>query len=109
MTNRIPRSELQIFFPFVHLPSRSIKDYYQLIKNPMSLSGVRKKVQGVVGRNPPTGITELKSWNAFEEAVSWIWKNARHYNEDGSDLYNLSIEFEVCYLALHKLQLCSLF
>jgi hypothetical protein len=25
-----------------------------------------------------------------------IWKNAREYNEDGSDLYNVSIELEVC-------------
>lgn len=61
----------------------------------MSLNGVLKRVKGVVGRNAPTGITNLTSWAAFEEEVSWIWKNARDYNEDGSDLYNLSIEFEV--------------
>jgi len=24
-----------------------------------------------------------------------IWKNARLYNEDGSDIYNLSVELEV--------------
>lgn len=89
-----PESGLQIFQPFVQLPSRALKDYYQLIKDPVSLSGVQKKVRGVIGRNAPTGHTELKSWDAFEQMTSMIWKNARDYNEDGSDLYNLSIELE---------------
>ncbi|KAF2442048.1 Bromodomain-containing protein [Karstenula rhodostoma CBS 690.94] len=89
-----PESGLQIFQPFVNLPSRSIKDYYQIIKDPVSLSGVLKKVRGVIGRNAPTGITELKSWDAFEQMMGMIWKNARDYNEDGSDLYNLSLELE---------------
>ncbi|KAF2187628.1 Bromodomain-containing protein [Zopfia rhizophila CBS 207.26] len=89
-----PGSGLQIFQPFVNLPSRSLKDYYQLIKHPVSLSAVQKKVRGVVGRNPPTGITDLKSWSAFEDEVRMIWRNAREYNEDSSEIYNLSIEFE---------------
>ncbi|CAO2656912.1 Nn.00g057150.m01.CDS01 [Neocucurbitaria sp. VM-36] len=85
---------LQIFVPFQNLPSRSLKDYYQLIKDPMSLSAVHKKVRGVVGREAPTGNTLLKSWDAFENAMSLIWTNARIYNEDGSDIYNLSLELE---------------
>ncbi|KAF2650142.1 Bromodomain-containing protein [Lophiostoma macrostomum CBS 122681] len=89
-----PESDLQIFQPFVNLPSRSLKDYYQLIKHPMSLSAVQKKVRGVVGREPPTGMTTLKSWQAFEDEMSLIWANARDYNEDGSDLYNLAGELE---------------
>lgn len=89
-----PESGLQIFQPFVNLPSRAIKDYYQIIKDPVSLSGVLKKVRGVIGRNAPTGHTELKSWDAFEQMMAMIWKNARIYNEDGSDLYNLSLELE---------------
>jgi hypothetical protein len=36
----------------------------------------------------------FKSWDAFEDAFSLIWKNARIYNEDGSDIYNLSLELE---------------
>lgn len=80
----------------MNLPTRALKDYYQLIKTPMSLSGVQKKVRGVKGREPPTGITLLKSWNEFEEQVSLIWKNAREYNEDGSDIYDLSLQLEVC-------------
>ena len=87
---------LQIFLPFQNLPSRSLKDYYQLIKDPMSLAAIQKKVRGVVGREAPTGHTLFKSWDAFEEAFSLIWKNARIYNEDGSDIYNLSLELEVC-------------
>ncbi|KAF2635330.1 Bromodomain-containing protein [Massarina eburnea CBS 473.64] len=89
-----PESGLPIFLPFVQLPSRALKDYYQLIKEPMSLTAVQKKVKGVIGRNAPTGITELKSWDAFEQMASLIWKNARVYNEDGSDLYNVSLELE---------------
>jgi hypothetical protein len=61
----------------------------------MSLSAVQKRVRGVKGRDAPTGMTDLKSWDAFEEEVSHIWINARDYNEDGSEIHNLSIEFEV--------------
>jgi hypothetical protein len=95
VTLLIPFSQgLQIFLPFQNLPSRSLKDYYQLIKDPMSLAAIQKKVRGVVGREAPTGHTLFKSWDAFEDAFSLIWKNARIYNEDGSDIYNLSLELE---------------
>lgn len=69
----------------------------------MSLTAVQKRVRGVIGRNPPTGFTDLKSWNAFEEEMSLIWKNAREYNEDGSDIYNLSLEFEVFHSTFHAI------
>jgi hypothetical protein len=87
---------LQIFLPFLNLPSRSLKDYYQVIKDPMSLAAIQKKVRGVVGREAPTGNTLLKSWDTFEQTFSLIWTNARIYNEDGSDIYTLSQELEVC-------------
>jgi hypothetical protein len=61
----------------------------------MSLAAVKKKVQGVVGREQPTGLTLFKSWDQLESAMTLIWKNARDYNEDGSDIYNVSIELEV--------------
>ncbi|KAJ4383049.1 hypothetical protein N0V86_002277 [Didymella sp. IMI 355093] len=89
-----PGGDLAIFQPFLNLPTRALKDYYQLIKDPMSLSAIKKKVQGVVGRDAPTGHTLFKSWDAFENAMSLVWKNARIYNEDGSELYNLSVELE---------------
>lgn len=61
----------------------------------MSLTAVQKKVRGVVGREQPTGHTLFKSWDALEEAMKLIWDNARIYNEDGSDIYNVSLELEV--------------
>jgi hypothetical protein len=90
----IHRGDLQIFAPFLNLPSRSLKDYYALIKEPMSLAAMKKRVQGVVGREQPTGHTLFKSWDSFEDTMSLIWKNARDYNEDGSDIYNVSLELE---------------
>ncbi|KAI9656051.1 MAG: hypothetical protein M1821_005112 [Bathelium mastoideum] len=85
---------LEIYTPFVALPSRSLADYYQVIKYPVSLNSVRKRIRGQQGRNQPTGITELKTWDAFENEMSYIWRNAREYNEDGSDISNLSFELE---------------
>ncbi|GAB7346330.1 hypothetical protein MBLNU457_5047t1 [Dothideomycetes sp. NU457] len=85
---------LLIFDPFRNLPTRALVDYYQVIKHPVSLSGVKKRTIGKHGREAATGITDFKSWDAFEQEVSFIWKNARTYNEDGSDMYNLAGEFE---------------
>ncbi|KAL8722007.1 MAG: hypothetical protein Q9225_001443 [Loekoesia sp. 1 TL-2023] len=72
--------------PFINLPSRELRDYYRVIKHPVSLKSVQKAVQGVKGREKPTGISNFKSWATFEEETSCIWKNAYHYNEDGSDI-----------------------
>ncbi|KAL2353132.1 Bromodomain-containing protein [Cryomyces antarcticus] len=85
---------VEIFVPFVNLPSRSLLDYYRLIKKPVSLSSVRKRVRGQDGRNQPTGVSHFKSWDAMEEEISFIWRNAREYNEDGSDIFNLAGELE---------------
>ena len=97
----------------MNLPNRALRDYYQLIKEPVSLQRVHKRVRGIQGRGDPTDITEYKSWDAFEKIVSMIWKNARTYNEDGSELYNVSIELEVCHSPLvsltssHESRKCS--
>ncbi|KAL9001836.1 MAG: hypothetical protein Q9188_005210 [Gyalolechia gomerana] len=72
--------------PFISLPSRELRDYYRIIKHPVSLRSVQKAVQGVRGRDKPTGTSNFKSWATFEEETSCIWKNAYHYNEDGSDI-----------------------
>ncbi|KAL8774804.1 MAG: hypothetical protein Q9209_000743 [Squamulea sp. 1 TL-2023] len=72
--------------PFINLPSRELRDYYRVIKRPVSLKSVQKAVQGVKGRDKPTGVSSFKSWATFEEETSCIWKNAYHYNEDGSDI-----------------------
>lgn len=58
-----------------------------------------KRTFGIHGRKDPgNGPTDFKSWDAFEEEVSFIWRNCREYNEDGSDMYELAGEFEVCCL-----------
>ncbi|KAL8977934.1 MAG: hypothetical protein Q9205_006366 [Flavoplaca limonia] len=75
-----------IVAPFINLPSRNLREYYRVIKHPVSLKIVQRAVQGVKGRDKPTGISNFKSWATFEEETSCIWKNAYHYNEDGSDI-----------------------
>ncbi|PNS13934.1 Chromatin structure-remodeling complex subunit rsc1 [Sphaceloma murrayae] len=85
---------LQLYHPFGNLPSRSLTDYYQLIKKPVSLKSIAKKCRGQHGREPPTGITDFKTWDAFEEEVSFIWKNAQEYNEDGSEMFTLADDFK---------------
>ena len=87
-------SGLQSFFPFVNLPSRSLRDYYAVIKNPTSLKGVKKRIAGWHSREEQTGVTDFKSWDAFESEVSRIWVNAREYNEDSSDMYQLAHDLE---------------
>ncbi|CAK4031382.1 RSC complex [Lecanosticta acicola] len=85
---------LQIFTPFVNLPSRKLEDYYRTIKHPMCLKGVQKKIRGQHGRDPPTGVNTFKTWQEFENAVSFIWRNAREYNQDGSEMYELAGDLE---------------
>ncbi|KAF2085614.1 Bromodomain-containing protein [Saccharata proteae CBS 121410] len=90
-----PESGLKIYQPFATLPSRALKDYYAAIKHPVSLGGVLKKCQGFIGKKEGfSGVSDFKSWRALEDEVSYIWNNARSFNEDGSDLYNLANEFE---------------
>lgn len=86
---------LEIFTPFVNLPSRKLEDYYKAIRHPVSIKGVQKRIRGQHGRNAPTGVTDFKTWDALEEEMSFIWRNARDYNEDGSEMYELAGEFEV--------------
>lgn len=68
-----------------------------MIKHPVCLKGVQKKVRGVKGREPPTGVSLFKSWDAFEDEVGYIWRNAREYNEDGSEISTLAGELQVCH------------
>ncbi|GAB7354703.1 hypothetical protein MBLNU459_g5120t1 [Dothideomycetes sp. NU459] len=86
--------DVEIFQPFVNLPPRSLTDYYHVIRKPVSLTALRKKTRGQHGREPPTMQTDFKTWDAFEDEASYIWTNAREYNEDGSDMYTLAGELE---------------
>ncbi len=82
--------------PFLTLPPQTLRDYYNLIKYPVSLHSILKKVKGFQGREKPTIKKSLfQSWAALEDEMSFIWRNAREYNEDGSDIYELAGELEV--------------
>ncbi|KAK0355165.1 hypothetical protein LTR59_006328 [Friedmanniomyces endolithicus] len=85
---------LEIYSPFVNLPSRKLEDYYQVIRHPLSLKGLAKRCRGEHGRAPPSGVSDFKTWDAFEEEVSFIWRNAQEYNDDASDMYTLANEFK---------------
>jgi Bromodomain len=93
--SNISRDELAYFEVFINLPPRSLKDYYAIIKEPLSIKKLQKFVKGVRGREDPSGVSEFKSWNQFEEKARLLWENARTYNEDGSDIYELASELEV--------------
>ncbi|KZL87144.1 bromodomain containing protein [Colletotrichum incanum] len=82
------------FEPFVNLPPRVLKDYYRIVKEPISLKKLQKTVKGVRGRNEATGTSEFKNWASFEETASLLWKNAFFYNEEGSEIYELAQELE---------------
>ncbi|KAF2753209.1 hypothetical protein EJ05DRAFT_223285 [Pseudovirgaria hyperparasitica] len=89
--------DLNIFEPFVTKPPRTLGDYYSIIKYPVALNGIKKKCEGKFHRGKATDVTEFPTWEAFEEEVSYIWKNAKTYNEDGSDIFNLALEFETIF------------
>jgi hypothetical protein len=74
-----------------------LKDYYEVIAEPLSLKGLQKQVRGQHGRSEATYISDFKGWAAFEDQASLIWKNAYHYNEDGSDIFVMAQELEVCH------------
>ncbi|OAA55226.1 bromodomain protein [Niveomyces insectorum RCEF 264] len=82
------------FEPFFNLPSRTLKDYFQVIKDPLSLKKLQKLVKGIRSRTERLGVSEYKSWAAFEEKASLLWENAYYYNEDGSPIANLAKELE---------------
>ncbi|KAF7902249.1 hypothetical protein EAF00_002152 [Botryotinia globosa] len=90
-----PSDDFFEFEPFVALPPRSLKDYYQVIPNPHCLKDLQKRVKGTFGGKHATGVSDFKSWAALEEDASLIWKNAYHYNEDGSEIFNLARDLEI--------------
>lgn len=92
------RDDFPAFQPFVDLPSKvDYEDYYKVIDHPVSLKTLKKGVRGVKGKYAATGKSLYETWSAFEEEASYIWKNAFKYNEDGSDISVLALEFKVCH------------
>lgn len=92
----IRRDDFPAFQPFIDLPSKvDYEDYYKVIARPVSLKTLKKGVRGVKGKNAATGKSLYETWTAFEKEASFIWENAFKYNEDGSDISVLALEFKV--------------
>lgn len=89
------RDDWPYFDAFLNLPPKSLKDYYQLIEEPISLTKLQRLIKGMHGRGGATGISDFKSWAAFEEKASLLWDNALYYNEDGSEISELAQELKV--------------
>lgn len=77
------------------LPDRKLRDYYHVIPHPVSFNTLRKRIRGSHVRSETIGTSDFKSWDALEEEVSLIWKNAWHYNEDSSVISLLAKDLEV--------------
>jgi len=90
-----PRDEIPAFGDFIELPPRSLKDYYRTISYPVSLAQIQKRVKGSRGKNDSSGVSDFKTWAAFEEEFSHIWNNAWHYNEDGSEISERAKQLQV--------------
>ena len=72
--------------PFVSLPSKKdYPDYYVLIKEPISLKIIEKKIK----KEEYSSITDLK------KDVQLLCRNAKTYNEDGSLIYVDAVSIEV--------------
>ncbi|KAJ5884108.1 uncharacterized protein N7473_010994 [Penicillium subrubescens] len=80
-----------VAYPFIGKPDRNLyRDYYEIIQHPVSLRTIQKQVRGTDSRKNPSRTTAFPTWKSFEEEVAYIWRNAREYNEDGSDISMLA-------------------
>ncbi|KAK7404129.1 hypothetical protein QQX98_010087 [Neonectria punicea] len=87
-----PEYEDAYFEPFINLPPRALRDYYKVITDPLSIKKLQKMVKGVHGRGDAAGVSDFKTWSAFEEKSKLLWTNAFFYNEEGSEIYTLAQE-----------------
>lgn len=67
-----------IIDPFIELPDKwDYPDYYQLIKNPICMNQIKKKINK----------REYQSVKSFRQDLGLLCNNCRQYNEDTSLLY----------------------
>jgi len=64
---------------------RDYPDYYRVIKRPTSISDVRSMVEK----------DQIKDWDTFSREMRLIWDNAKEYNQEGSDIYEMAEKLEV--------------
>ncbi|KAI5467456.1 hypothetical protein BGZ63DRAFT_27560 [Mariannaea sp. PMI_226] len=90
-----PEYEDAYFEAFINLPPRSLKDYFKVISDPLSIKKLQRMVRGSHGRAGVSGVSDFKTWAAFAEKSKLLWTNAYFYNEEGSEIYALAQELEV--------------
>ncbi|TKA82412.1 hypothetical protein B0A49_00011 [Cryomyces minteri] len=67
-----------IIDPFIELPPRNLyPDYYELIKKPICMEQIQKKINK----------KEYHNLKQFRNDIGLLCNNCRHYNEDSSILY----------------------
>ena len=72
---------------FFEKPSkRQYPEYYKIIARPTALADIRKSAEK----------SRYGTWDAFFEEVRLIWKNAKEFNEEDSEIYRYAEELEVC-------------
>ncbi|KAM0222756.1 hypothetical protein ACHAPA_001284 [Fusarium lateritium] len=89
-----PGYEGSYFEAFINLPPRSLKEYFKVISEPVSIRKLQKMVKGMHARGETTGSSDFKSWASFEEKAKLLWTNAYFFNEEGSEIYSVAQELE---------------
>lgn len=90
------QSDQEIAAPFITKPDqRMYKEYYDIIQHPVSLRGIQKRVRGIGWKNNPMKKTSFPTWQSFEDEMNYVWRNAREFNEDGSEIVILAGKLEV--------------
>ncbi|KAK2818406.1 hypothetical protein FQN49_007931, partial [Arthroderma sp. PD_2] len=88
----------ETFAPFVNLPDKQLyKEYYDVIDHPVSLRGILRTVRGTDRRKSTSSKSKpshFRSWRSFADEVSYLWHNARIFNEDESDIAITAGELE---------------
>ena len=85
LTNKMLRKDLcRLFRERVDPERDGAPDYYTIIKNPMDLSTIRKKLNS----------NEYKNIEQWISDVNLIWKNAKLYNTEGSIIHFIAQELE---------------
>ena len=88
----------EVFYPFLSLPDKTVyKEYYEIIMHPISLRAILKLVRGTDRRKSSTKTNPFRTWQAFEDEVSYLWRNAREFNEDDSEIVAISHKLEVTF------------
>ena len=80
-------------FLFEKLPAkRDYPDYYQIIKKPIDLFTIKKRIDQKV--------PYYNDLFVFKEDMDLLFSNAREYNIEGSEVYNDSVIMQVCFIYL---------